>query len=444
MSSQATSTKVTRGVKGKGTVHLWGASKSPNTKYRAKLPVTLPDGKKKTVYGYGPNKTAAHRDLDAKVAHALARHPSSETLTFHQALVKLLEAKKMGGKKQKTLFNDADLYKRHVQGDVGDKPLAEISLEDLQTIQYRLIQRGKYRTVELVTILLKQVFKHAVKLYRKDILEGRVRLYNVAEDLEVVKRPPSAVTAPPKPWTDAQLARFLAASEARYAKSVRNLLHPLFMVAVMAGLRRGELLNLRWDALTAKEVTVRGEPVTQHYLSITRQYVYHQAKFNEDTPKSRAGIREVPIGPALLALLEAHCERLEKIKRSNPDFRDQGLILCGYNGNPIEPRNIYRARDELIEQLALPPSTLHQMRKVFTTYVTKDLIRRGLYSPKIVQRLLGHERPDVALETYSLVMEDDYNQAALNLDLPPVLFVEETAEEVLGAVLAGDAEDDAA
>lgn len=103
MSSQTTSTKVIKGVKGKGTVQAWGTSKSPNTRYRAKLPVILPDGKKRTIYGYGLTKTAASRDLDGKVQLTLKKHPSASTLTFHQAFAKLLEAKKMGGKKQKTL-----------------------------------------------------------------------------------------------------------------------------------------------------------------------------------------------------------------------------------------------------------------------------------------------------------------------------------------------------
>ena len=48
------------------------------------------------------------------------------------------------------------------------------------------------------------------------------------------------------------------------------------------------------------------------------------------------------------------------------------------------------------------------MRKVYTSYLTRDLVRQGRYSPKLVAKLLGHSHHSVALDVYTLVIDEDY------------------------------------
>lgn len=77
-------------------------------------------------------------------------------------------------------------------------------------------------------------------------------------------------------------------------------------------------------------------------------------------------------------------------------------------GTPLMARTVYRTRDTLVKDLGLPKSTLHQMRKVYTSYLTRDLIKRGKYSPKLIAKLLGHSHHAVALDVYTLVIDEDY------------------------------------
>lgn len=91
------------------------------------------------------------------------------------------------------------------------------------------------------------------------------------------------------------------------------------------------------------------------------------------------------------------------------------LIFPSSVGTPLESRTIYRGLDTLAKDLKLPRSTLHQLRKVYTSHLTRELIVAGTYSPKLLARLLGHASADVALSVYSLVSDDDYNAAVLEL-----------------------------
>ena len=237
----------------------------------------------------------------------------------------------------------------------------------------------------MATILLRSLYKHALRIYRSDVRAGRVLLFDLTEDLDPVKRPAGSQKPKPPQWTVEQLGLFLEAAKARYDRDRSSLLYPVFHTAIAAGLRRGELLGLtRSDLLF--------DPEGNGSLRVDKQLVYYDGKHHPDTPKSASGTRRVPIGPELVAVLEAHMAKLDKVARLNPNWEATDLLFPSYNGRPLDPRNLYRARDELVDQIneelereksatpKLPRSTLHAMRGVYGTYVTKELVQQKKYS----------------------------------------------------------------
>jgi integrase len=403
----------------KSTARIWKQAPSPRQKYRDRKRVQLPDGTRKEVFGYGPTRQAATRDLYSKIERLTAQHSSSSSITMTQLVARLLRHKRtVKGRKRKTIYNDADLFNRHIRPHIGSTPIVDVTLEDLQAIQYRLVAAKKYRTAELATILLKSMYKFALRTYRKDIRAGRIRLFNLAEDLDTIKRPDSARRKPARPWTAEELGRFLAAAKARYDKSLKNLLYPAFHAAVSAGLRRGEILGLKRSDLKFREVEIDGRQRRQYYLDISEQFVYYDGRHHRDTPKSESGTREMPVDLPLARALRRHIHKLNRVAKRNPDWKSNQLMFPSFNGLPLEPRNLYRARDQLIDELDLPLVTLHDLRGLYGTYVTRELVRAGKYSPKLVMRLLGHSHPDVALKYYTQVIEDDYRGATFEPPLP--------------------------
>lgn len=166
-------------------------------------------------------------------------------------------------------------------------------------------------------------------------------------------------------------------------------------------------------------VDVDGE--SWHQLVITGQYTYYGGKHRKATPKSPSGVRRVPIGPELVDVLKAHMARVDKTVKNVRDaglpWKDHGLMFPGYRGGPIEPSHLYRARDQIIKAVNaerpkyLISITLHELRSVYITYITREPVRQGQYSPKLVMYLAGHSHPSVALEHYNRVIEEDLASA---------------------------------
>lgn len=90
-----------------------------------------------------------------------------------------------------------------------------------------------------------------------------------------------------------------------------------------------------------------------------------------------------------------------------------------YNGTSIGRTNLRRSLDNLQRRAGVRRITFHTLRKVYSTYLTRDLIDQGKYPPKILQRLLGHARPDVSMHIYNQVVEDDLDLAIVNLPAAP-------------------------
>lgn len=396
----------------------WAGAKSPAQAFRDREWVELPDGQRKRVAGYGKTRQEATDNMHASIERELAKYRRGADATVNTAMASLLRHKRtVKGIKRKTHYNDLTLYRLHIGSTIGKHRLIDVTLEDLRGIQERLVEAGKYRTAELATILLRSIWKHAVKTYRADIRAG-LPLFNIAEDLEAIKRPAGKArngNGNEAPWTEEQVAAFLTAAKTRYDKSQKHLLYPYFHTAIAAGLRRGELLGLRRKALVTKEAMIDGKNLERHYLRITEQLVYYAGKHHLDTPKSESSIRDVPIGPELVGVLRAHMKKVDEVRASNPDFdKTSDLMFPSYNGKPLEPRNIYRAWKQLREELNLPEAVPHDLRGIYSTYVIKELVKQGTWSPKILQALLGHSTPDVGLKHYARVISEDFAGAVFD------------------------------
>lgn len=247
----------------KSTSRLWAQSKGPATRYRDRKRLRLPDGASKEVTGYGPTKQAATDDLYKKVQANLEAFVQVDTLTVRELFAEFLQHKRsVKGNKAKTMFNDVKDFRLHVAPAIGDLPVVQVTLRNLQDMQYTLTRQEKYRSAELVTVLLKSFYKYIVKRYRDEI-EAGLKLRNVAADLDNIKRPPD-LKAKPELWTIDQVQAFLAFSKRRYDSSKRSLMYPLFYTALAAGLRRGELLVL--NRAPCKPVWSPGPPSTTSAL----------------------------------------------------------------------------------------------------------------------------------------------------------------------------------
>lgn len=293
----------------KPTSKRWKQSKTPATAWRDRGTAHLSDGSSRSVVAYGATAREATEKLNAKIDALEAQHPQADTISVTQLFAEFAQHKRsVKGSKAKTIHGDLGMFTRHIQPQLGHVPIADLTLGQLETVQHTLTSAGKWRTAELATILLKSLLSHATKRYRGDVAAGR--LYLIAkDDFDNIKRPQGVTRQAGELWTPDQVAAFLGLAKKRYDSQRTSTVYPLFYTALASELRRGELLGLKRTAL--KQLTVKGKP--QYFLDVTEQLIDYSGKLHHDTPKTQAGVRRVPVGAALAAVLHTHMQRMDAL-----------------------------------------------------------------------------------------------------------------------------------
>ena len=220
------------------------------------------------------------------------------------------------------------MLRNHLILAIGDMQVAQIKLRDLQAVQYALVGAGKYRTAEMAVLILKSSYEYAAKMYR-----GEADIPNLARDLDAVSKPR---TEDPKDgiWTHDQIEQFLATARAEY-DGLKSLYYPLYLTSLSAGLRRGELLGLRWHNV--------GKDVTGCYVQVREQITVDNGQLYVETPKTPMSARRVPILDPIYEMLLAHRELLSQVAGTVAGYAANDLVFPSFKGTPISPNNLRRS-----------------------------------------------------------------------------------------------------
>jgi integrase len=263
----------------------------------------------------------------------------------------------------------SELLRLYVRPRLGDKPLQAIRPEDLNRLCADLHHRLAPLSVRQVYRLLHRIFGHALKW-------GAVKR-NVV----------SLVDSPKVPHSEA--ATLLTSEVPQMFAALRGT--PLFSVAVVAlgtGLRRGELLALRWQNIDLDAGVLRVE----RSLEQTRKGLRFKS------PKSARSRRNVSLAPAIVAELrncwKAALELRLALGQGRPP--SDAIVFCGLDGTPIRPTSLSDRFGIAMKKAGLPHITLHSLRHTHAS----QLIASGM-DVVTVSRRLGHASAAITLNTYS-------------------------------------------
>lgn len=165
---------------------------------------------------------------------------------------------------------------------------------------------------------------------------------------------------------------------------------PLYLAATM-GLRRGEILGLKWDKIDIENKLL----YVHRAVSYTKE---HGLQIKE--PKSEEGYRTLPMPDEITALLEKH----QAWQQSNKEFFGSkyvnkapfdDLVVCKDNGEPYLPGSFSHTVGRAIQNKHLPNTTLQMLRHSYATLLLK--YRTDI---KIVSSLLGHAKTAFTQDTY--------------------------------------------
>lgn len=183
------------------------------------------------------------------------------------------------------------------------------------------------------------------------------------------------------------------------AKTTR--LYALFVLALFLGLRRGELLGLKWEDIDWIEKT----------LMVRRTLQRVGGQLRAVPPKSKSSIRMVPLIEICLRALEIHTELQDKERlAAGAKWVETGYIFTTEIGTPIEPDNLRRVWYPLRVAAGLGEMRFHDLRHSCVTL----LLRLGV-PPHIVQAIVGHADVQVTMAIYAHASLEDQRKALVRL-----------------------------
>jgi integrase len=190
------------------------------------------------------------------------------------------------------------------------------------------------------------------------------------------------------PLSPAQAKAFLEAAQG-------DRLEALYVLAITAGLRQGELLGLMWEDVDLEAGTLQA-----------RRTLSNGTFAASKTAKSR---RNVKSAANALETLKHHRKRqLDERERMANLWQEHGLVFVTGIGTPINRHNLNcRSFKPLLKHAGLPDIRFHDLRHICATL----LLSKGVHA-KFVQELLGHATIAVTLDTYSHVLPGMGNHAA--------------------------------
>lgn len=278
----------------------------------------------------------------------------------------------------------------HLKPAIGSLPLKDLRPEHLQRLYNEKFASGlSPSTLKHIHLVIHGALQQALK--------NQLVVRNVSE----------ATTLPRGERKD--IRALSPEEEDRFLEVLgEDRLGPAFITLLGTGLRRGELLALRWQDVD----------LTEGVIHVRRDMVRTKQKglvFQE--PKTAKSRRSIPLPDDVVTALKSHKIRQAQEKLlAGPAYRDNGLVFCTEIGTPIEPRNFNRKFYQLRKKAGIEDVNLHALRH---TYATR-LLEKGV-SLKVVQELLGHSKYDMTANVYSHVSPELKREAvaALNGTLRP-------------------------
>jgi len=292
----------------------------------------------------------------------------------------------------KTFERYAEIVHVHLAPALGHHLLPRLQPLHIQAYYSDALQRGRR---DGGGGLSAQTVLHHHRVLR-EALQQAVRWQLLARNPADAVEPPRAQRREMEAFDQAEVERLLdTARGTRLALPV--------LLGVTTGLRRGELLGLRWQ-----DVDLDGAK-----LAVRQSLEQTKAgglAFKQ--PKTQKGRRVVTLPPIAVEALRRHrADQARERLLLGPAYEDHGLVLAQADGRPVNPEDVTRAFKRLARKAGIRPLSLHKLRHTHAT-----LLLGANVHPKVVSERLGHATVGITLDTYSHVLPHLQEEAARKID----------------------------
>jgi integrase len=369
--------------------------------FELKYDVASDGGGRRTVYkSFKGSKRQAQVELSRLLTQAAeGTHVDPSKLTIEKYLRTRFEhwklAKTIG---PVTAQRYAELIDLHIVPYIGARPLQRLSTQDIETWHTTLLTRGRKARKgyeEAGGGLSARTVGHCHRLLSKMLNEGMRH--------GLVGRNVCRLQGAPK-----TAAKEVAILSPEQVNELPTLLHghaleAPALISLHTGMRRGELLALRWENVDFEEEKI----LVRESLEQTRNGLRFKG------PKTASGKRDITLPAIVVDILQAHRKRdLERrigLGQGKPSGRD--LVFPAWDGTPWPPNNLSSDWSKLSHELGLGVS-FHALRHTHASF----LLDLGNVEVVTISKRLGHSSPAVTLAIYAHLIRQDDRKAAHAID----------------------------
>ena len=378
--------------------------KRDDGRWAARVSTGYRNGKRARTWVYGKTRNEVATKLRAVIrAHEQGVLTAPAKLTVDQFLTRWLEDSARPKLRPRTFTSYRNMIRLHIAPNLGRVPLQKLTPQHLQAwINDRqkagwLGPKAKEDTIDKAPAsrgLSPRTCQYALAILRSALAQA-LRWGYVSRNVATLIQSPRVLRHEIDPLQPDQARKLIVAARA-------HRLGAIVTVAMSLGLRQGEALGLKWDAvdLDAGMIEVR----------VALQRVDKAWKLVE--PKSTRSRRKIALPDVAITALRAHRVRqLEERLAAGPDWQDEGFVFSTRTGTPIEPSNLTRTFKALLAVADLPEIRFHDLRHTAATF----LLAQGV-DVRTIMETLGHSQISLTLNTYSHVLPELQQDAARRMN----------------------------
>lgn len=173
----------------------------------------------------------------------------------------------------------------------------------------------------------------------------------------------------------------------------------IIYTTLLTGMRRGEVLGLRWSDVDFKQKVLHVRQTLQRLPKIG---------FYFGPPKSKKSRRPVVMPEALMEVLKNHRKKqMETMLEMGEHYQDNNLVFCRPDGTPVDPSSLNHRFKALVDSIGMNGFRFHDLRHLHATLLMEQHVH-----PKIVQERLGHQTFIITLDLYTHSIPTMQNEAA--------------------------------
>ena len=270
----------------------------------------------------------------------------------------------------------------HIKPNIGKIPLEKLTSLELQKLYKKLLEKGRVERIES-----KGQSKGLSPKTVRNIHQIIASAMKLAKEQEIVGSDPTEGCALPK-LERKEMQTLLVEQLASFLREAKESgVFEFYYVELATGLRRGELLGLKWEDIDLEKGNLR----------VKRQVARINGEVTEAPLKTKNAYRTLPLAEDTIAVLK---QQKKKVGSSH-------WVFPSPTGGPISPDSVLHMLHRVLKRAGLPRVRFHDLRHTFATLALQNGV-----DIKTVSGMLGHFSAGFTLDTYAHVTTAAQKEAA--------------------------------